>query len=134
MKYSKTFERDYSWFLSVMDFFGFDGRSDYINKHGKEIVVSDTNGVSAKEAFYLFDSQGIIKPTKEPNELRWLLKVKGSINLHIEMYANDLDRGYLLMEDFKSIAAEIKAPQWFLDAVFNQMKRNNEKRKKEKLK
>ena len=36
MKYSKNFERDYNWYLSVSHIFSFDGSKDYFNKKGIE--------------------------------------------------------------------------------------------------
>ena len=95
MKFSKRFEKDYEWFKSMVDVFSFDGNEHYTNKKGVDIIQHDTKGNTAKECFYLYDSQGKIKPTSEPNKLKQLLKVKGSINLQIQMYAEDRARGYL---------------------------------------
>lgn len=82
MKYSKNFERDYKWYLSVSDIFSFDGTKDYCNKKGIDLIQFDKAGKSAKECFYLYDTMGVIKPTCEPEELESLLKTKGSVNLH----------------------------------------------------
>lgn len=132
MKYSPKFESDYTWFQSISALFCFDGVNEYYNKIGKPIIVPSSQGVTAKEAFYLYDSQGIIKPTSEPDKLRTLLKTKGSVNLHIKMYAEDLAQGYLLMADFRELINEIKAPMWFESAVINQMQKIvKERREKE---
>jgi len=123
LKYSTKFNRDYNWYLSVSHIFSFDGSKDYFNKKGIDIVQFDKNGKTAKECFYLYDSSGIINPTCEPDELATLLKTKGSVNLHIKMYAEDRARGYLPKREFDKICSEYKLPDWFIDAVQNQKKK-----------
>lgn len=120
MKYSKKFEETYNWYLSVTDKFNFDGTKDYYTKNGKEIIVFSKEGKSAKECFYLYDSQGIIEPTCEPAQLELLLKTKGSVNLHIKMYAEDRAKGVLSFVDFVEICEEVNAPMWFFKAVQEQ--------------
>lgn len=120
MKYSKNFERDYKWYLSVANVFSFDGTKDYYNKKGIELIQFDNNGKTAKECFYLYDSSGIIKPTCEPKELKILLKTKGSVNLHIKMYAEDRAKGYLPKIEFYKIIKELDLPSWFVKAVEKQ--------------
>ena len=65
----------------------------------------------------------IIKPTYEPNKLKTLLKTKGSVNLHIKMYAEDRAKGYLPKIEFDKICTEYDLPSWFIDAVENQKKK-----------
>lgn len=120
MKYSDRFNKDFYWYLSVRHIFNFDGQHTYINKKGQSLITFDSNGVSGKEAFYLYDSQGVIKPTKHPNLLFTLLKTKGSVNLHIKMYAEDLAKSYLSKLEFREYCEEFKAPVWFREAVEKQ--------------
>lgn len=120
MKYSKNFERDYNWYLSVSDIFSFDGTKDYYNKKGIELIQFSENGKTAKECFYLYDTNGVVKPTCEPHKLKILLKTKGSVNLHVKMYAEDRAKGYLLKEDFDKICDQYTLPKWFINAVNNQ--------------
>lgn len=120
MKYSKNFERDYNWYLKVSTIFTFDGTKDYYNKKGVELIQFNENGKTAKECFYLYDTNGIITPTKEPEKLKILLKTKGSVNLHIKMYAEDRARGYLPKIEFDKICLEYNLPDWFIEAVENQ--------------
>lgn len=121
MKYSKRFEQDYKWYLSVSDIFNFDGCDEYYNKAGKEIIVYDPNGVTAKESFYRYDSEGKIKPTKEPKELKILLKTKGSVNLHIKMYAEDLANFRLTLLELRAWCIFVfKSPDWFRNAIQKQ--------------
>jgi len=88
MKYSDNFNRDFNWYLKFRHTFDFDGRLD-------RDIEYDTKGIDGKKAFFLFDSQGKLKPTKHPNLLRTLLKTKGSINLHIKMWKEDRLNGIL---------------------------------------
>ena len=120
MKYSKKFEQDYNWYLSVSELFNFDGCDCYINKKGKDVIQYDSDGLTAKECFYLYDSRGETRKTKEPKELHLLLKTKGSVNLHIKMYAEDRAKGRLPKIEFESMVKEFNAPDWFYDAVENQ--------------
>ena len=122
-KYNDNFNRDFNWYLSVRHRLNFDGCNHYFNKKGIDIIQHDKNGVSGKESFYQYDSNGVIKPTKHPNILHTLLKVKGSVNLHIKMYAEDRVKGYLPKIDFEEITKELKAPSWFVEAVENQKKK-----------
>ncbi len=119
-KYNPNFERDFSWYLSVRNIFKFDGQSAYYNKKGAPIIQYDKDGVSGKEAFFQFDSNGKIKPTKHPNILHTLLKVKGSCNLHIKMYAEDRANCNLNKMEFKDLCIQIRAPKWFWISVESQ--------------
>ena len=120
VKYSKNFDRDYNWYLSVSDIFSFDGTKDYYNKKGIELIQFDKNGKTAKECFYLYDTNGVIKPTCEPDKLKTLLKTKGSINLHIKMYAQDRANCSLPGIEFQQMCKEWGAPEWCVKAVETQ--------------
>lgn len=120
MKYSETFERDFKWYLSVRRNFNFDGAAEYCNNTGEDIIQYKKTGASGKEAFYLWDSKGVIKPTKHPNLLHCLLKTKGSVNLHIKMYAQSRADGTLPKIEFREWCNDWKAPAWFKIAVENQ--------------
>ena len=120
MKYSKKFEKDYKWYTSIAHLFCFDGASCYINKKGVDLIRYSTKGKTAKECFYLYDSNGVIKDTCEPKELETLYRTKGSVNLHIKMYAEDRAKGVLPRMVFDQMCIEFNAPSWFVDAVENQ--------------
>lgn len=62
----------------------------------------------------------MVKPTSEPEKLKTLLKTKGSVNLHIKMYAEDRARGYLPKIEFEDMAKEFNFPKWVVDAVESQ--------------
>ena len=119
-KYNTNFERDFNWYLYMRHIFNFDGSNNYFNKKGQNIIIYDKNGVDGKESFFQWDSNGIIKPTRHPNILHTLLKVKGSCNLHIKMYAED--RASCIMNKFElsELCIEFKAPEWFINAVESQ--------------
>lgn len=113
MKYSDNFNRDFKWYIKVRHLFNFDGSLD------REIEY-DPLGIDGKKCFHLFDSQGKLRPTKHPNLVRSLLKTKGSINLHIKMYAEDRAKQILPGCLFNELCEELKVPDWFILAVENQ--------------
>jgi len=119
-KYTANFERDFKWYLSMRSIFNFDGSKDYYNKLGLPLIQYNKKGVSGKEAFFQWDSNGVIKPTKHPNLLHTLLKVKGSANLHIKMYAEDRACCNMNAIEFRALCIEFKAPNWFREAVETQ--------------
>lgn len=119
-KYNPNFERDFKWYFSMRHKFNFDGSNAYFNKKGENIIQYDKNGVDGKEAFFQWDSNGKIKPTKHPNILHTLLKVKGSCNLHIKMYAEDRAACNMNKIEFRALCIHFKAPQWFREAVETQ--------------
>ena len=100
--------------------FSFDGKLGYHNKKGEDCVVYSKDGVSGKEAFYRWDSNGKILPTKHPNLLHSLLKTKGSVNLHIKMFAQDRAHGLYPKLEFRAFCIKYKCPTWFTEAVENQ--------------
>jgi hypothetical protein len=119
-KYNENFERDVKWYLSVRHIFNFDGVAEYRSRKGDLLINYNSEGVDGVQAFFLWDSNGIIAPTKHPNLLKTLLKVKGSVNLHIKMYAEDRAGGILTEGCLKDICEETSAPEWFKVAIENQ--------------
>lgn len=112
MKYSQNFERDVKWYLSMRHKFNFSG-SD-------EVVIYDKNGVDGVRAFFVWDSTGKVLPTRHPNILKTLLKTKGSVNLHIKMYAQDRAAGLFPKIEFRAFCIKYKCPPWLKEAVENQ--------------
>ena len=113
MKYSRSFERDFRWFIKMRHLMNFDGKTEYRE------VVFDKNGMSGKEAFYRFDSEGKINATKHPNLLKSLFRTKGSVNLHIKMYAEDLAEFRWNKIEMRALCIKFKAPTWFRTAIEN---------------
>jgi hypothetical protein len=119
MKYSKGFDRDYNFYKSNIDLFSFSGSQfDYPSKHCN--VIEDCKGVTAKESFYYWESNGEIVPTKEPKLLKGILKAKSSINLHIKEWAMDRAKAYLPKIVWLDMVKEMNLPQWVYEAVENQ--------------
>lgn len=112
MKFSKNFERDYSWYLKYKDTFIFSGSPP------KKIETG--NKYSAKEAFYLYDSQGKLVPTSEPELLQQIFKCKESINFQIKEWTQDRAKGYLPKIEFQKIIKEFELLPWMVEAVENQ--------------
>lgn len=119
-KYKANFIRDINFYFRMRNTFNFDGALNYYDKKGRDIIQYDKNGVDGIEAFYQFDSSGIIKPTKHPNILKMLLKVKGGTNLHIKMYAEDRAKCNMSLIEFRALCIKFKTPNWFREAVENQ--------------
>lgn len=113
MKYSENFIRDITWYLKVRHEFSFDGSIEREVKFNKK-------GIDGIKAFHIFDSQGKLVETKHPNILKTILKTKGSVNLHIKMYAEDRAKGILPKIEFEKICQQLDPPQWFIDAVEKQ--------------
>ena len=82
MKFSKNFERDYNWYLKYKDVFAFSGSPQKGIKRGDKYT--------AKEAFYLFDSQGKTVATVEPELLQQIFKCKEGINFQIKQWVEGL--------------------------------------------
>jgi hypothetical protein len=120
MKYSKNFERDYTWYVNNSSIFTFDG-------HLSREVKYDEKGYSAKYCFYKFDSEGILPDTFEPEHLKLLFKCKGSINFMIKEWAQDRAKGYLPKIEFEKIAEEYNLLPWMVEAVENQKYKYYEK-------
>ncbi len=112
-RYSSAYERDFAWFLSMRKVFCFDGKPPLK-------TIYDKDGKSGKEAFFLYDSQGKFIPTRHPLLLASLIRTKGSVNLHIKMYAEDRAKGRLPLILFEEICAAFNAPAWMKAAVEKQ--------------
>jgi hypothetical protein len=110
MKFSKNFDRDWDWYLKYKDTFTFSGSPP------KKIEKGDK--YTAKEAFYLYDSQGKLVPTKEPELLLQIFKCKESINFNIRMWAEGRADGTLPAVEFSKEAHD-KQKQYFIDNGLN---------------
>jgi len=119
-KYNSNFERDVKWYLSVRHKFNFDGCAFYYHKQGEPVIKHSNRGVSGIEAFFQYDSNGKVVETKHPNILHTLLKTKGSVNLHIKMYAEDRAACNFSKIEFRALCIQLKSPNWFREAVENQ--------------
>ena len=121
MKYSNNFERDWNWYVKYKDDFMFSGSLN------RELIVDFDKGSSAKECFFIFDSQGKLKPTNEPELLSKVIKCKESINFQIKEYAQDRAKGYLPRIEFDEIVKEFELLEWMVKAVEQQKYKYYEK-------
>ena len=99
-KYSKNFERDYALYTKLVSegCFTFTGSTD------KEILAKVTetpNGLTAKEAFFVLDSTGQPVETSELLILKNILVGKASINLHIKIWKEMIQKHLLTIEELK---------------------------------
>lgn len=111
---------DIKWFHKVHKYFSFSGRGDYFNGKGENIIQYSPIGASAEESFYIYDSRGIIVPTRQYVKLLKLHTTKASVNLWIKEYAKDRASGLLPRIEFEEFCTKIKAPLWFVEAVETQ--------------
>ncbi len=122
MKYSKSFERDFKWYLSNRKNFTFSG--DILRKKNKEPleIIFDRKGLSGKESFHLYDSTGVLKPTRHTNLLQCLLKTKASINFQIKEWAKDRATGYLpgVLFSLDCIQSIYDKKHWSLNQIIEQ--------------
>lgn len=116
-KYKRTFERDFKFYMRMRHKFSFDGTLEYISKKGEYLIHYDPEGVDGKRAFYEYDTNGKIFPTRHPNLLHSLLKTKGSVNLHIKMFAEDRAKGRYPLIELRAFCIKYKCPNWFREAV-----------------
>lgn len=116
MRYSEQFERDFQWLLSMRHIFDFDGK-------GLAVIPFDKNGVTGKEAFRRYDSQGKIVPTRHPNIVQSLIRTKGSANLHVKQYAQGAVEGTIPHAEVREYLRLFGAPEWVFRAVDNQWRK-----------
>lgn len=150
MKYSKSFERDYDFYLSSIDKFKFCGTSK-----PKFKAINDPKGKLAKEVFFMIDSNGRNIGCKEPELLDSLLLCKASVNFQIKQWSEGRREGTLPLPEFsknryekiygkpfpenqqntlsweqgrpiyyKDIQTQYGLPEWVIDAVENQKTKN----------
>ncbi len=117
MKFSKNFDRDWDWYVKYKDIFTFDGTADTASK----VIYSPRYGRPAKECFLLYDSQGKVSSTTEPELLYFVFKCKGSINFNIKMWAESRGKAEMgKLEFMETIVPEYELLDWMIEAVENQ--------------
>jgi hypothetical protein len=119
IKFSKEFNRDWEFYFTnrpikeVRDKFNFCGSAVTWE------VDSTKEVVSAKEAFYLFDSTGVRYPTNELDDLLGVLMFKKSLNFHIKMWVEGYDD---CLQGINVYLSEfINPPEWVKEAFRNQL-------------
>lgn len=115
MKYNTNFERDYNYYLKWKDVFTFSG-----SPHTRHECLKKGDKYTAKEAFYIYDSQGKKIDCVEPELLQQIFKCKESINFQIKEWAQDRAKGYLPKIEFDKIIEEFELLDWMINAVENQ--------------
>ena len=112
MKLSAKFIRDWNFYLANKAKFNFPGVE-------VPIPEFDSDGISAQEAFYIFDSTGKLSPCSQPGLLKAVIVCKKAINLQIKMWVEGfLDMGevieYYMAEFFQP-------PDWVEKSFRNQL-------------
>ena len=117
--YKEKFEKDYQFYLSNREKFKFAGCTILPPPY-------DVQGVDAKHAFFIFDSQGKIKTCREPNLFVELMTCKKAINLQIAMWADGQDDCLIPVEEL--LEEFINPPDWIREAIVNQIEKVARKR------
>ena len=97
-------------YLRLHTYFNFAGTEYFPIKH-------DPDGVGAVEAIYMHETHGRIIPTKSPKTVETFFRSKASVNLHIDMYAQDRGKCYLPKIIFDKMVERMNLPNWFVEAV-----------------
>ena len=115
-RYSANFERDYAFYYGNRNVLTFTGQADHP-------VEYDPEGMDAKQAFHVWDSQGKLIGTKDPELLSSLIRCKKSVNFHIKQWAGGYREGTLLLMDLEEIQEIYSTPDWVIKAIKHQGKR-----------
>ena len=112
MKLSAKFIRDWDFYLN---------NREKLNFPGVEVPIPefDADGISAKEAFYIFDSTGNLPPCSQPGLLKAVIVCKKAINLQLKMWVEGfLNMGEVIeyyMREFRN------PPPWVEKSFRNQL-------------
>ena len=116
-----AFQRDWTFYLNNRTTFNFCGCTV------PETSI-DPDGVSAMEAFYVFDSRGKIQDCREPKLFREILICKKSINFHIKMWAHGYNDTFTGVPEL--LGSFIEPPDWVEIALRKQIYKHNFENKK----
>lgn len=117
--YKTKFEKDYHFYFSNKEKFTFAGCTIQAPPY-------DKNGVDAKRAFFIFDSQGKIKPCSEPELYVQLMICKKAINLQIALWAEGQEDCLIPLSEL--LKEFIDPPDWIEQAIRNQIKKVSKER------
>lgn len=116
-KYSKQFERDYSFYLNNRKRFTFPGC--WVRDQYK--FTDDPNGKTAKECFFALDSRGELLHCSEIDLLYEIITCKMSLNMQIQMWAAGwaecTTSGIEMQETLDSYG---DTPEWVMKAIVKQ--------------
>jgi ribosome biogenesis GTPase A len=116
--FSKAFERDYKFYNLNKDKFSFAGVSVSVMPN----ITQTKEPISAKKAFYIFDSTGKIVPCNESEEFRKLISCKKSINMQIKQWALGFEDCMQSVEELvKSFDGDV--PNWVSSSLTEQVRK-----------
>ena len=115
-KYSKQFNRDYEFYLAMVDLEGlFCGEAASCWPYSE-------SGVDAKRAFYVFDSTGKVVPTTQPELAGKIIFVKKCINFDIKLWVDGF-RDYMPTVDDIEEKFGGESPRWVMSAFKQQLRK-----------
>jgi hypothetical protein len=117
MKFSKSNNRDFKFYMKNRHEFNFSGTAATDLKH---VAIYSREGVDGKTAFFNIENNGVNKPTRHPNILTCLLMAKASVNFNIKMWAEGRADGLFPLIEFKEFIEKNEYPDWVYNAVENQ--------------
>lgn len=120
MRYSPSFERDWTFYLRSRSEFTFCGKPDS-EIHAK--IIPSPSGKTAKECFLSLDSRGEVVPCLEPELLFEVLRTKAAINWQVRQWAEMLLGGVLRPLELVECRETYGLPEWVLEAILNQSER-----------
>lgn len=114
IKYSQSFNRDWDYYMSRI-------KTEVDYPLSLCIVPKDENGLTPKECFYYFESQGKKYPCTDPNTFQKVLWVKSLVNLTIKMWVEDIQKRLVFINEIEESCKN--KPDWVLKSFYNQLKR-----------
>jgi len=121
MKFSRRFEEDWEFYLKNKTKFVFCGENvNWIPDLSKPIV-------SAKEAFFIYDTSGIKHPTLDERLLIEMIVCKKSVNFHIKMWTDGYDDCLMGIETY--LEEFIEPVQWVKKALQKALQKSNMRKK-----
>lgn len=118
MKYNKSFERDYNFYLDCVSNNNFMFAGEDVKYKNFSI-----DGVDAKEAFYNIDTYGKFPNCQEPVLAAFLLTAKKGLNLQIKQWALGMAEFTLIPFELKKWLEEYETPPWVYKSVINQARK-----------
>ena len=113
VRVSKKFKKDWSFYLD----------NDWLDFLSNNITAPEysADGVTAMEAFFIFDSYGTLPKCSEVELFKTVLNRKSNVNLQIRMWVDGFKDCMMPVKDYMETFKGV-APKWIEKAFCNQLK------------
>lgn len=115
MKYSRNYNKSFLFYITNLKTLKFCPFTLPQIEYKKD-------GPDAKEAFFIYESQGKIVPTKHPRTLFKLLKFKAALNWQVKDWAEGIEDTYVSVEEFLSTFKN--PPNWLKKHIVRSIRKN----------